>query len=118
MTILFHYPNCSTSKQAQKFLDTYEIDYTLRNLTEDKLNEEELRDLVKRSGLTIDKFLNTSGKVYRSLNLKEKKHHLSFEDKIALLAENPMLIKRPILVHQDTVLVGYKDSIYHQLFTE
>lgn len=104
------YPKCTTCQKAQKWLDAQGVSYTLRNIKEEKPTEEELRTWHSRSGLPLKKFFNTSGLLYKELSLKDKLPHMSEDDQFALLATNGMLVKRPILVGEDFVLVGFREA--------
>ena len=106
--LFIEYPKCSTCKKAQKFLDDNKIKYEQRNIKENPPTKEELEKYLKISKIDINKFFNTSGLVYKELNLKEKLSELSLSSKLELLSSNGMLIKRPILVSEDFVLVGFK----------
>ena len=113
MRIIFiNYPKCSTCQKAKKFLNDYNVQYEDRNIVTDTPNVEELRKWIKMSGLPINKFFNTSGMLYRSMNLKESLKVMSDEKKIQMLASDGMLIKRPILILKDNVLVGFKEEIW------
>ena len=104
------YPNCSTCKKAQKWLDHHSLPYTLRNIKNENPSLEELRAWHQQSGLPLKKFYNTSGQAYRSLNLKEKLPAMSQEEQLALLASDGMLVKRPIVVKENLVLVGFNEE--------
>ena len=108
MYTLIGYKKCSTCKNAENYLKDKGIDYVYRNIKEDNPKEEELKEYIKLSGKDIKSFFNTSGLVYRSLNLKEKLSTMSFDEKIKLLASDGMLVKRPILLFNNKVLVGFK----------
>ena len=108
--ILIEYPKCSTCQKAKKFLTENNIDFETRNMVTETPTIEELKEWIKISGIPINKFFNTSGLLYRSMNLKEELKSLSDEEKIAMLASNGMLIKRPLLVlpKKNIVLLGFK----------
>lgn len=106
------YPRCSTCKKAQKWLDENEISYTLRDIKEDNPTEEELRKWYGISGLPLKKFFNTSGQLYKSMKLKDRIPDMTEDEQLALLATDGMLVKRPILVTDDRVLVGFKEADY------
>lgn len=108
--ILIEYPKCSTCQKAKKFLTENNIDFETRNIVTETPTIEELKEWIKISGVPINKFFNTSGLLYRSMNLKEELKSLSDEEKIAMLASNGMLIKRPLLVlpKKNIVLLGFK----------
>ncbi|MBD5160347.1 MAG: arsenate reductase family protein [Ruminococcus sp.] len=104
------YPKCTTCKKAQKWLDDNGIEYTIRDIKEDNPSYEELKEWYGKSGLPLKKFFNTSGLLYKSMNLKEKLTEMSEEEQLRLLATDGMLVKRPILVAENNVLVGFKES--------
>lgn len=109
------YPKCTTCKKAQSWLDSKGIEYSLRNIKEENPTYEELKEWYGKSGLPLKKFFNTSGMLYRSMNLKDKLGDMTDEEKLRLLAGDGMLVKRPILVTADTVLLGFKESEWEKL---
>ena len=109
------YAKCTTCQKAKKWLETKNIPYTLRDIKTENPTEEELKTWLKASGLPVKKFFNTSGLQYKALNLKEKLPSMSEEDQIALLASDGMLVKRPILVGEDFVRVGFKEADWEAL---
>ena len=104
------YPKCSTCKKAQTWLEDQGLDYQLRDIKTQNPTQEELRQWHAQSGLPLKRFFNTSGQQYRALGLKDKLPHMTQEEQLALLASDGMLVKRPILVDGDTVLVGFKEA--------
>lgn len=104
------YPKCTTCQKAQKWLDGKGLTYELRDIKTDNPTFEELSDLYRKSGLPLKRFFNTSGLLYRSLELKDKLPTMSEEEQLRLLATDGMLVKRPILVNGGKVLVGFKES--------
>ena len=104
------YPGCSTCQKAKKWLDEQALPYTARHIRDEHPSLEELTEWYRRSGLPIKRFFNTSGKLYAQYALKDKLPHMSEEEQLALLASDGMLIKRPLLVTQDRVLVGFKPA--------
>ncbi len=115
-TMLFiYYPKCSTCQKAKKWLDEHNIEYEWRDIKEYKPSVEELREWHNRSGLEIKKFFNTSGLLYKSMNLKEKLPEMSDDEKIKLLASDGMLVKRPLLITDDKVLVGFREAAYEEI---
>jgi len=111
MAYLFvEYPKCTTCKRAKKWLDINEIKYEDRHIVENNPTFDELQEWIKQSGLPIKKFFNTSGTLYKEMNLSKQLVILSDEEQIKLLATNGMLVKRPIVVGEDFVLVGFKDE--------
>ncbi len=115
MYTLLGYKKCSTCNNAEKFLREKNIDYIYRDIKEDKLSEEEIKELINLSNKDIKYFFNTSGLIYRNLNLKDKLSDMSYEEKIRLLASDGMLVKRPILILDDKVLVGFKTNEWDEL---
>ena len=108
MYTLIGYKKCSTCKNAENYLKEKGINYVYRNIKENNPKEEEIRKYIKLSGKDIKSFFNTSGLVYKSLNLKEKLQSMNFDEKVKLLASDGMIVKRPILIINDKVLVGFK----------
>ena len=105
------YPKCSTCRKAQKWLDEHEVDYDIRDIKTDNPDLAELELWHQASGLPLKKFFNTSGQLYRSLELSKKLPGMSDAEQYALLASDGMLVKRPILVTDDNkVLVGFKED--------
>lgn len=109
------YPKCSTCKKAEKWLDEHHADYTKRHIVEDTPSYEELKEWHDRSGLPLKRFFNTSGLVYKEQKLKDKLPVMSEEEQLRLLASNGMLIKRPLLIDGDKVLVGFKVAEWEEL---
>ena len=108
------YPKCTTCQKVQKWLDSKNISYTVRNIKEENPTQEELRAWWKQSGLPLKKFFNTSGMEYRALGLKDKLASMSEEEQLALLASSGMLVKRPLLVGENTVLVGFQEARWEE----
>lgn len=104
------YPKCTTCQKAQKWLDENNISYELRNIKEENPTAEELAQWYRDSGLPLRRFFNTSGLIYKSMDLKNKLPAMSEEEMISLLASDGMLVKRPILAGEGMVLVGFKES--------
>ena len=104
------YPKCTTCKKAQKWLDDNGMTYEIRDIKSENPTAEELSEWYKKSGLSLKKFFNTSGLLYKSMELKDKLPAMSEDEQIKLLATDGMLVKRPILVSGDTVLVGFKEQ--------
>lgn len=116
MKALFvEYPKCTTCKKALKWLNENHIDIEDRHIVENNPTKEELMEWIQKSGLEFKKFFNTSGQLYRQMELKDKVKDMSLEEAVELLATNGMLVKRPILVTQDKVLVGFKEDAYKNL---
>lgn len=104
------YPKCSTCLKAEKYLQTQNLEYTKRDIKTDNPTAEELRSWQQASGLPLKKFFNTSGLQYKALGLKDKLPQLSEEEQLQLLATDGMLVKRPLLITDDAVLVGFKEA--------
>lgn len=107
--VLFvQYPKCSTCRKAKKWLDEYNIEYDSRHIVEDNPQSDEIEIWWKKSGLPLKRFFNTSGMKYRELKLKDSLPDMSEQEQFDLLATDGMLVKRPIIVGDDFVLVGFK----------
>ena len=102
------YPKCTTCQKARKWLDQQGVSYTLRDIKEDRPTREELSTWWKASGLPLKKFFNTSGQLYKCLGLKDRLKDMTEEEQLTLLATDGMLVKRPVLVDGDRVLVGFR----------
>lgn len=112
--LFLEYPPCSTCRKAKAWLDSHGVNYTPRHIKEENPNYEELKNWYAKSGLPLKKFFNTSGQLYKSMQLKDRLPAMSEEEQLRLLAEDGMLVKRPILVDGDTVLVGFRESEWEQ----
>ena len=108
------YPKCTTCQRAKKWLDDNKIDYELRDIKLDNPTLEELTEWYNKSGLPIKKFFNTSGLLYKSLDLKNKLPEMSEDEMLKLLATDGMLVKRPLLIGDDFVLVGFKEAEWQE----
>lgn len=108
--IFICYPKCTTCRKAKKWLDDNSIEYEVRSIAEDNPTYGELKRWHAQSGLDLRKFFNTSGKLYREMNLKDKLADMTEEEQLRLLSSDGMLVKRPIAVKEDTVLVGFKET--------
>lgn len=108
--LFIEYPKCSTCQRAKKWLETHKVEFTDRHIVEDNPKKEELKMWVERSGLPLKRFFNTSGMKYKELQLKDKLPGMSEEEQLALLATDGMLVKRPLVVGEDFVLVGFKEK--------
>ena len=104
------YPKCTTCQKVKKWLDDNKIKYKLRDIKEENPTLEELTTWYKMSGLPLKKFFNTSGLLYKSMGLKDKLSAMSEEEQLRLLATDGMLVKRPLLIGKDFVLVGFKEN--------
>ena len=114
--LFLEYPPCSTCKKAKKWLDEHSIAYTDRHIKENNPSFEELHTWLDASGLPVKKFFNTSGLLYKSMELKDKLPTMSVEEQLQLLATDGMLVKRPIIVTEDgKVLTGFKEKDWADL---
>ena len=109
------YPKCTTCQKAQKWLDDRGVRYDLRDIREENPTEAELRDWHMRSGLPLKRFFNTSGLLYKALDLKDRLPQMSEDEQFKLLASDGMLVKRPLLIGDGFVIVGFKESEYASL---
>ncbi len=108
--LFIHYPKCSTCQKAKKWLDDNNIEYTERNIKEKNPTAEELKAWFDKSGLPLKRFFNTSGLIYKSMNLKDKLPDMSEEEQLILLSTDGMLVKRPVLVGDNVVLTGFREK--------
>ncbi len=104
------YPKCSTCQKAKKWLNEHNVEYTERHIAEEKPTYDELKEWHEKSGLPLKKFFNTSGLLYKEMKMKDKLPSMSEEEQLRLLSTNGMLVKRPILVTGDKVLVGFREA--------
>ncbi len=109
------YPKCTTCQKARKWLEKNRIKYTERNIATDNPTYKELKEWHEKSGLPLKRFFNTSGMIYREMQLKDKLPSMSEEEQLKLLATDGMLVKRPILITGDKVLVGFKEADWDTL---
>lgn len=112
MNQLYWYPKCSTCIKAKKYLDEHSVPYELYDLIEQTPTKQQFESMLELSKVDIEKFFNTAGKVYKELNLKEKLPTMSQDEKLELLSSNGMLVKRPLFVTQDDVVLGFKEDEY------
>jgi arsenate reductase len=110
--LFFCYPKCTTCQKARAWLEEHQIAVDFRDIKENRPTEAELREFWQKSGLPLRRFFNTSGLQYKALSLKEKLPTLTEEEQLALLASDGMLVKRPLLIGEDFVLVGFKPDIW------
>ncbi|MGI5855183.1 MAG: arsenate reductase family protein [Candidatus Merdivicinus sp.] len=103
------YPKCSTCRKAQDWLDAHGLSYTLRDIKEENPTAAELAEWLRKSGLPLKRFFNTSGLKYKELDLKNRLSSMSDEEQLTLLASDGMLVKRPILITETTVLPGFRE---------
>ena len=113
--IFIEYPKCSTCKKAKKWLEGNNIEFIDRNIVEDTPTIQELEKWIKKSGQELKKWFNTSGLKYKELNLKDKLATMSDKEKIELLASDGMLIKRPLLITDKGIFIGFKEGIWKVL---
>lgn len=109
------YRKCSTCKKALKWLEENQISYEERAIVDDNPTYEELKEWYEKSGLPLKKFFNTSGMLYREMQLKDKLKDMSEEEQLCLLATDGMLVKRPLVVGDNVVLTGFKEAEWEQL---
>ena len=112
--LFVHYPKCTTCKRAKKWLDEHQISYEERDIKENNPSLEELKEWYQRSGLPLKRFFNTSGMLYKEMKLKDKLPEMSEDEQLALLASDGMLVKRPIVVTKESVLVGFKEAQWEE----
>lgn len=113
--LFLEYPPCSTCRKARAWLDEHGVEYAARHIKEENPSYEELKLWYERSGLPLKKFFNTSGLLYKSLNLKEKLPAMTEEEQLRLLATDGMLVKRPLVVLEDAVLTGFREAEWEKL---
>lgn len=116
--LFIHYPKCTTCKKAKKWLDDHGVEYAERHIVEQNPTYEELKEWHAKSGLPLKRFFNTSGLLYKEMQLKDKLPEMSEEEQLELLATNGMLVKRPIVVDENSVLVGFKEAEWMSKFDE
>ena len=104
------YSKCSTCQKAKKWLDEQDIKYTERHIVDNNPSYEELKEWYNKSGLPLKRFFNTSGLLYKEMQLKDKLPTMNEEEQLKLLATNGMLVKRPLVVNGDMVLIGFKEA--------
>ncbi|MEI8272091.1 MAG: arsenate reductase family protein [Paludibacter sp.] len=109
------YPKCGTCQKAEKWMKTNGIDYTYRPIKEENPTKEELKVWIAKSGLPVSRFFNTSGLLYKEFNMKDKVKTLSEDELMDILASNGMIVKRPILVAGDKVLVGFREDEWNAI---
>lgn len=108
--LFLHYPKCTTCRKARAYLDEKGISYEARDIQSERPNAEELRAWQRKSGLPLRRFFNTSGLQYRALGLKDRLDGMSEEEQLSLLASDGMLVKRPLLIGEDFVRVGFRPA--------
>lgn len=116
--LFIEYPKCTTCKKAKKWLDDRGIEYTDRHIVEDNPTFDELKLWYKKSGLPLKRFFNTSGLLYKSMELKDKLATMSEDEQLTLLASNGMLVKRPLLITDNAVIPGFREKEWEQAINE
>ena len=109
------YPKCSTCKKAENWLTENKIEFSLRDIKDENPTYSELKEWHRLSGLPLKRFFNTSGMLYRSMQLKDKLENMTEEEQLELLATDGMLVKRPILVTDEKVFVGFKEKEWEEV---
>ncbi len=112
---LIEYKKCSTCKKAKDYLIKNKIIYTDREIKENTPTEEEINNWIKKYKMNINKLFNTSGIMYREMHLKERINNMTTEEKVKLLSQNAMLIKRPILINKDQIYIGFKEKEWNRI---
>ena len=112
--LFIEYPKCSTCQKAKKWLDENGFQYQDRHIKEQNPTLEELKEWYEKSGLPLKRFFNTSGLLYKSMNLKDKLPSMSEEEQLALLASDGMLVKRPIIVCDNSILTGFREKEWEE----
>lgn len=113
---MYWYPNCGTCKKAKKWLEDHDVAFNLIHIVEDTPSASTLKTLIEQSELEAKKFFNTSGKVYREENMKEKIKDATIDEMVEYLASNGMLIKRPIVTDGEQVTVGFKEEHFEKVW--
>lgn len=117
-TLFLWYPKCSTCQEANKWLEEKKLSVEARHIVEQNPSKEELRQFWEKSGLPLKRFFNTSGILYREMNLKDQLEGMSEEEMLTLLSTNGMLVKRPLLVDCKGVLVGFREKEWEEFFKQ
>lgn len=112
--LFVEYPKCTTCKRAKKWLDDNQFEYIDRHIKEENPTIDELKEWHRRSGLPLKKFFNTSGLLYKELKLKEKLPTMTEEAQYELLASDGMLVKHPVIVTDDKILLGFKETVWEE----
>lgn len=116
--LFIEYPKCSTCKKAKKWLDDNSVEYTDRHIIENNPTFEELKQWYEKSGLPLKRFFNTSGMLYKSMNLKDKLVNMSEEEQLKLLSSDGMLVKRPLIVSENVILTGFREKEWAEKLIE
>ena len=112
--LFLEYPRCTTCQKAKKWLEGHNVEYTARHIVEENPSYDELKEWYEKSGLPLKKFFNTSGQLYKEMQLKDKLISMSEDEQLKLLASNGMLVKRPIVLEGEKVLVGFKEAEWEE----
>lgn len=113
--LFIQYPKCTTCQKAKKWLDAHNITYKDRHIVEENPSYDELKEWYEKSGLPLKRFFNTSGLLYKEMQLREKLPTMSEEEQLKLLATNGMLVKRPLIVEGDKVCTGFKEAEWAEM---
>lgn len=113
--LILCYPKCSTCQKAKRWLEEHHVEYTERHIAEENPSYEELQEWYEKSGLPLKRFFNTSGVLYKEMQLKDKLSLMSEDDQLKLLASDGMLVKRPLVLSRDKVLVGFREAEWEEL---
>lgn len=116
--LFIQYPKCTTCKKAKKWLDAHNITYTDRHIVDHNPSYEELKEWYEKSGLPLKRFFNTSGLLYKNMQLKDKLSTMSEEEQLKLLSTDGMLVKRPLIIDDDRILVGFKEAEWADKFKD
>ncbi len=114
--LVYYYPPCGTVKKALNWLDEKGLQYDVKHIVKETMTSDELKQYIDKSGLPLKRFFNTSGRVYKETNFKEKQKDMTEQEIIKFLVENPMMLKRPIVIDDEKVLVGFKLNEYEEAF--
>lgn len=112
--LFLEYSRCTTCQKAKKWLEGHNVEYTARHIVEENPTYDELKEWYEKSGLPLKKFFNTSGQLYKEMQLKDKLISMSEDEQLRLLASNGMLVKRPIVLEGEKVLVGFKEAEWEE----
>ena len=118
MITLILYPKCSTCQKAKEWLKKHDIVFTERHIVENRPNLEELRLWYRNNSYELKRFFNTSGNLYKEMNLKDKLPEMSEEDQLELLSTNGMLVRRPLVIAENGILIGFKEKEWDEFFSK
>lgn len=114
--LFIEYPKCSTCRKAKQWLEERGVEFTDRNIREENPTKEELTGWVRRSGLPLKRFFNTSGLLYKELHLKDRLVQMTEEEQLELLASDGMLVRRPLLIAENRILIGFQKEEWEKAF--